>query len=391
MKRIATVLGLLVAVAVSQRALADDYDGYDDQDREVQQNVQTNFDTFHDGLSPYGSWEYDSTYGQVFYPNVGYGWRPYTYGRWVMTDYGWTWVSEEPFGWATFHYGRWWWNPYRHAWGWVPGYEWAPAWVVWRYGDASVGWAPLYVGYDYWVDSYPVYYEHWVYVPCEHFYNTPVYTYAYSTQYVRTTYYSSTVVNGYVGTTNYGPPHAFVQQHSAVPIVSSPVVHGASPAGATNGRNYNGGALTIYRPATTSVYQPHIIQPPAVRGSGAAPVESSAYRGPYKSPNVVEGNNIFHPGGAPASMKPATQTTRPQHYEPVNTRPENEQVTRPTYHPQTEPTYHPQPAQQQPQFHQPAREPTQPTFHPQPQPPQQQQRPPQHFQPAPPPHQEKHR
>jgi len=29
------------------------------------------------------------------------------------------------------------------GWVWVPGYEWAPAWVSWRYGDEYVGWAPL--------------------------------------------------------------------------------------------------------------------------------------------------------------------------------------------------------------------------------------------------------
>ena len=58
-------------------------------------------------------------------------WRPYAEGFWSQTDQGWTWVSYEDFGWATFHYGRW----ARLAdagWVWVPGFEWAPAWVSWR-------------------------------------------------------------------------------------------------------------------------------------------------------------------------------------------------------------------------------------------------------------------
>ena len=27
-------------------------------------------------------------------------WQPYMYGRWMWTNAGWAWVSDEPFGWA---------------------------------------------------------------------------------------------------------------------------------------------------------------------------------------------------------------------------------------------------------------------------------------------------
>ncbi|ODS03483.1 hypothetical protein AUC71_09430 [Methyloceanibacter marginalis] len=62
---------------------------------------------FYDRLSPHGSWTWiQGRY--VWVPaNVDRGWRPYTRGRWVYTDRGWTWASNEPFGWATYHYGRW--------------------------------------------------------------------------------------------------------------------------------------------------------------------------------------------------------------------------------------------------------------------------------------------
>ena len=30
-----------------------------------------------------------------------------------------------------------------HFWVWVPGVEWAPAWVTWRVGGGYIGWAPL--------------------------------------------------------------------------------------------------------------------------------------------------------------------------------------------------------------------------------------------------------
>lgn len=103
------------------------------------------YDTFYDDLDPHGDWIETSSYGYVFRPNVVHrnrSWRPYVDGRWVYSDYGWTWVSDEPFGWATYHYGRWV-QLERRGWCWVPGDEWAPAWVSWRYSDDYVGWAPL--------------------------------------------------------------------------------------------------------------------------------------------------------------------------------------------------------------------------------------------------------
>ena len=62
---------------------------------------------FHDSLSPYGSWFETPDYGYVWQPVIvrDSSWRPYTRGRWVCSDHGWTWVSDEPFGWATYHYG----------------------------------------------------------------------------------------------------------------------------------------------------------------------------------------------------------------------------------------------------------------------------------------------
>ncbi|MBL1409851.1 DUF6600 domain-containing protein [Sphingobacterium faecale] len=87
------------------------------------------FDVFYDELSPYGYWDRDPSYGDIWYPNQGRNFRPYgSNGYWAMTEYGNTWVSGYPWGWAPFHYGRWVHNSYR-GWGWIPGYEWGPAWV----------------------------------------------------------------------------------------------------------------------------------------------------------------------------------------------------------------------------------------------------------------------
>ena len=107
--------------------------------------VDTN--VFYNRLSPHGNWTWIQ--GQyVWVPaRVDRSWRPYTQGRWVYTNRGWTWASNEPFGWATYHYGRWGFSN-RVGWFWVPGNRWAPAWVSWRQGDDHLAWAPLPPSYD---------------------------------------------------------------------------------------------------------------------------------------------------------------------------------------------------------------------------------------------------
>lgn len=124
----------------------------------------SSYSTFYTRLESDGDWIETSNYGYVWQPRVAQqsrGWRPYTNGRWVYTDAGWTWISEEPFGWATYHYGRW--TRLRNVgWIWVPGSEWAPAWVSWRTSNDYVGWAPLPPearfergsGIHNWADSY---------------------------------------------------------------------------------------------------------------------------------------------------------------------------------------------------------------------------------------------
>src|SRR4051812_40322301 len=119
---------------------------------------------FYEKLDPYGEWRETSDYGYAWQPREAETppqWAPYTEGRWVYSDAGWTWVSDEKFGWATYHYGRWV-RLRRVGWVWVPGEEWAPAWVSWRTSKDYVGWAPLppearfdrRSGIHNWADSY---------------------------------------------------------------------------------------------------------------------------------------------------------------------------------------------------------------------------------------------
>jgi len=104
---------------------------------------------FYDDLASYGNWVERPHYGWVWHPRaVASTWRPYAYGHWAWTDEGWIWISDEPYGWATYHYGRWYFDP-DYGWEWVPGNEWAPAWVSWQEGDDYIGWAPLPPSVDF--------------------------------------------------------------------------------------------------------------------------------------------------------------------------------------------------------------------------------------------------
>jgi len=152
-----TIIGIFMAVSVAMACSAPrtanaqtpddvydkpgDQDYYNDDDVENQQDVD--FHTFFDALNPYGTWEDDPEYGQVWVNNDADFTPYYSNGNWAYSDAGWAWVSGYDWGWAPFHYGRW---AFRNHWMWIPGYEWAPAWVSWRTGGDYYGWAPLSPG-----------------------------------------------------------------------------------------------------------------------------------------------------------------------------------------------------------------------------------------------------
>ena len=137
---------------------------------------------FYDSLSPYGIWVYYSPHGYVWIPrNLGYGWRPYTRGHWVWTDYGWTWISDFRWGWAPFHYGRWAWDA-EFGWFWVPGITWGPAWVTWRWSNLYVGWAPLppevrFVGSRIVSLPFALPHSYWIFVDGRYFLRPYIYRY----------------------------------------------------------------------------------------------------------------------------------------------------------------------------------------------------------------------
>ncbi|MEO6323605.1 MAG: DUF6600 domain-containing protein [Thermoanaerobaculia bacterium] len=104
-------------------------------------NVSVSF--FYDELSPHGEWVSVRSHGRCWRPaRVARDWQPYLNGEWVYTDYGWTWVSDDPWGGDPYHYGTWD-RDDDYGWYWIPGTVWAPAWVTWHYSDSMIGWAPV--------------------------------------------------------------------------------------------------------------------------------------------------------------------------------------------------------------------------------------------------------
>ena len=131
------------------------------------------YEDFREPLEHYGEWFETENYGPVWQPADQYiseDWAPYTNGSWGYSDYGWSWESGDPFGWACDHYGRWT-RLSGRGWCWVPGSEWATAWVSWRSNGRHIGWIPLpacatwnrSLGIGSWVDAHcgigPQYYN----------------------------------------------------------------------------------------------------------------------------------------------------------------------------------------------------------------------------------------
>ena len=136
-----------------QRAHADDFDRWCDERSAELNRIARNHDRLPDELDGYGDeldrngeWVYDEPQGYVYVPRVARDWAPYTYGRWVYTLYGWTWVADEPWGFVTSHYGRWGYSS-RIGWHWMPRLGFSAAWVSWsspvgRWSH-TIGWCAL--------------------------------------------------------------------------------------------------------------------------------------------------------------------------------------------------------------------------------------------------------
>ncbi len=233
---------MLVLGLTGQKAQAQDY--YDDYGN-------GDYQEFYDDLSPYGQWFNDPQYGYVWMPNAGGDFRPYyTNGRWVMTEYGNTWVSDYAWGWAPFHYGRW--AQGMYGWVWIPGSVWGPAWVNWRQGGGYYGWAPMGPGVSINIsfgNGFNVPNPWWTFIPCGNIYSSGWQRY-YSprrtvniinnTTIINNTYVDNRSRNRYVTGPRRSDIEATTRQRVNVYNVSN-----RSRSGATN---ISGRTVNVYRP-----------------------------------------------------------------------------------------------------------------------------------------------
>lgn len=219
----------------------------------------TDFGMFYSSLASQGEWISVEGGTYAWHPaGVDPEWRPYTDGHWVWTDDGWYWASDEPWAWATYHYGRWYRDDY-YGWVWVPGYEWAPAWVEWRYGEDCVGWAPLspYAVFSanwgihyrrYWATPY----SYWSFVDCRYMGHNDLRSYVYrtseNTRFIGRTRTAGSVRydNGRIFTR--GPERGFVEQRGNIRIPRTELVDVKERGRAESGRGGNAERIEVYRP-----------------------------------------------------------------------------------------------------------------------------------------------
>ena len=360
------------------------------------QDVTVSYQTFYDELSPYGQWVYDPEYGNVWVPNEDGDFRPYgSRGQWVMTDYGNTWVSDDPWGWACYHYGRWTYNGY-YGWIWVPGYEWAPAWVSWRYGGGYAGWAPMAPGYSVGV-GYGCPDSWWVFVGPQYLYRHDYYNYWRGPAYNRTYINQTTIINNvYVDNSthvqyNYGPRASTIEATTHAPVQVYRVSQGYRPGSAAIQQN----TVNIYRPnvnrnSVSTARPTNVIQAPRNIGRPEAAAANNGTRQPVfrqeiqrqNSGNTGFGgprnNNNVQPTNRTPQANPGTRFDQhnPQPQQPVRQEPQRNYTEPQRVNPQQpnrpEPQHFtPQPQQQQPVRQEPQRTSPEPQrYNPQPQQPQ---------------------
>lgn len=251
------------------------------------QGEDVSLQSFYDELSPYGTWIQDPQYGYVWRPDVDQEeFRPYyTNGRWAMTEYGNTWVSDYEWGWAPFHYGRWIYNRY-NQWIWIPDTVWGPAWVSWRSGGGYYGWAPLgpsiNIGINIGRGGYRIPDMCWNFIPYSNIYynNYPRYSWSRNRVYIQNTVIINNTYIRNNRTYYVGPRADDIYRHTnqRVTVYNVNRSHGPGRSQITNN--------------TVNIYQPR-----PSRGNNNAPqaprsvVQGSINRGPVSRDAVAANRN----------------------------------------------------------------------------------------------------
>jgi len=210
---------------------------YEEDYRDLPSQYDTSY--FYDYLSPHGLWVYHSPYGYVWIPQVyRYGWRPYSNGNWVWSDFGWTWISDWEWGWIPFHYGRWGWDNYL-GWYWVPDSTWGPAWVTWRRSHLFIGWAPIPPGTRFMPGvgirsvTLGLTNRNWIFVEYPYFYRTQIYRNMLPVErnqtIISTTIHKTNIVQQDRNIVNLGVDREYIQSRVGKPIVKHVVKDAQTP------------------------------------------------------------------------------------------------------------------------------------------------------------------
>jgi hypothetical protein len=284
-------------------------------------------------------------------PSVAPDFMPYgSNGHWVYTDQGWTWDSDYPWGWATFHYGRWFFED-GYGWMWIPGNEWAPAWVSWRQSPDYYGWAPLgpqvtmSASFNGGYNPPPHY---WCFVPQRYVASPQVNNYFVSQQQNVTIIHNTTIiqnttvnnttiinnnVNNRVTVNNYagGPDPAQVSRVSGTVIRPIQLRESSRP-----GENSGAGMLSIYRPRINTASAPGggasaaAPAPPHVQSLNQVhPINSARYNSvrPVSNPSASTSNPIPTTpapiGGNPSNTGNPNNTGYPRNSGNPNSTPTN--------------------------------------------------------------------
>jgi hypothetical protein len=265
---------------------------------------------FYDDLSPYGHWVDRPQYGWVWTPRaVASTWRPYQNGHWAWTDEGWIWITDEPYGWATYHYGRWYDDP-DYGWSWVPGNDYAPAWVSWQEGGDYIGWAPLPPSVQFSAGPLTVSLapDAYLFVPTRHFLDSRPFQYAVPRQDCERVYrqtHSFTeyqVVNQRI--VNRGVPVDQIQRVVGRPVPRYQVAE-MSAAQRHQGARISGNRLTVFRPEVQKAQ----VAPPPQRPVAKRAVLTAPGKGNNRAGRAVVAGPVAPP---PAKGGPQPRGPKPQ-------------------------------------------------------------------------------
>ncbi|MCH9028640.1 MAG: hypothetical protein IH819_03295 [Bacteroidetes bacterium] len=268
---------------------------------------------FYNALIPYGNWLEIDNGVVVWQPTfMRMDWSPYRDGRWIWTSDGWYWHSYEPFGSITYHYGRWYFDDY-YGWLWFPEYEWAPAWVEWRYDNDYIGWAPLHpyavfsisVGI-YFTQTYYTPYYHWNFVTYRHFYDPYVYNYCVAPRYKYRVYSNTRYRNNYVYRNgrirNYGVDVKIVRTRGGQNIRQRDVLRVSDQRLLNNGRLNNTGQIRTFYKSRDELVRNEVKNMKIKRGNRKSSLDVSLIK-----TREIKGRNIISPTDKNRTMKIKTR------------------------------------------------------------------------------------